>query len=166
MAETQKGKNVAEKVENLLKGTVEELGYELWDVEYKKEGADYNLILTIDREGVELTLDDCVKVTDAVNPILDEEDPIPTSYCLEVSSAGLERELKRDSHLKKYLNEEVEVRLFAPFEKVGKIFNGTLLAFEGENYSFKVMEEEFEIPKNKVASIKNAVDYAKIFKNN
>ena len=162
MASTKNRGNIAEKVEALLKDTVEGLGYILWDVEYKKEGADYNLILTIDKDGVELTLDDCVAVTDAVNPILDEADPIPDSYCLEVSSAGLERDLKRPEHLKKYLGEDVEVKLFAPIEGLGKLFVAALTDFDDESYTFG----EMKVEKSRVANIKTSVDYADIFKNN
>ena len=165
MKTEQKTKNVAEKAEALLKETVENLGYILWDVEFKKEGADYNLILTIDADR-ELTLDDCVAVTDAVNPILDDADPISESYCLEVSSAGLERELRRDEHFKKYLGQEVEVKLFAPVEPLGKTFAASLSGFDGETLSFNKDGEDFTLERKAVASIKNAVDYASIFKNN
>ncbi len=162
LANTKSKGNIAEKVDALLRGTVEELGYILWDVEYKKEGSDYNLILTIDKEGEEVTMDDCVKVTDAVNPILDDADPIPDSYCLEVSSAGLERELKKPEHLTKYLNTQVEVKLFAPIEGLPKLFVETLVSFNDSEYTFG----EVTVPKDKVASIKTVVDYADIFKNN
>lgn len=162
MANTKNKGNIAEKVDALLRDTVEGLGYLLWDVEYKKEGSDYNLILTIDKEGEELTLDDCVKVTDAVNPILDEEDPIPDSYFLEVSSAGLERDLKKPEHLSKYLGHEVEVKLFAPLDNLGKSFVATLNGFSDEDYTFG----EMKIEKSRVANIKTSVNYADIFKNN
>ena len=164
MANKDKVKNIAEKVELLLRGTVEELGYILWDVEYKKEGSDYNLILTIDKEDVELTLDDCVAVTDAVNPILDEADPIPDSYCLEVSSAGLERDLKKPEHFERYLGTEVEVKLFAPTETLPKLFVGTLKEY-GEAVTFTVNGVDEALDKGKIASVKTVVDYAEIFKN-
>ncbi|MBE6649725.1 MAG: ribosome maturation factor RimP [Ruminococcaceae bacterium] len=164
LAKEQKGKNIAEKADILLRPTVEGLGYILWDVEYKKEGSDYNLILTIDKEGVELTLDDCVAVTDAVNPILDEEDPIPDSYCLEVSSAGLERELKRPEHFEKYKGCEVSVSMFAPMELLPKAFEGTLKDYSDEGIVFTFNGNDVTVEKSKVASIKNIVDYAEIFK--
>ena len=161
MANSKNKGNIAERVDELLRATVEGLGYVLWDVEYKKEGSDYNLILTIDKDG-EVTMEDCISVTDAVNPILDEADPIPDSYCLEVSSAGLERELKKPEHLEKYLGTQVEVKLFAPLENLGKLFCKTLTSFNDSEYTF----EEITVPKDKVASIKTVVDYANIFKNN
>ena len=165
LAKEQKGKNIAEKADMLLRPVVEELGYILWDVEYKKEGSDYNLILTIDKEGVELTLDDCVAVTDAVNPILDEEDPIPDSYCLEVSSAGLERELRRPEHFEKYKGCEVALSLFASTDSLPKAFECTLKDYNDEGISVTFNGEDVTVEKSKVASIKNIVDYAEIFKN-
>ncbi len=158
-------KNISQKVDLLIREKIEELGYVLWDVEYKKEGADYNLTVMIDKEG-EVTLDDCVAVTEAINPILDEADPIEDSYYLEVSSAGLERELKKPEHFKKYLLKEVDVKLFAPLNELGKAFTATLIDFSNEDYTFKINSEDIKIDKAKVASIKNSVDYSDIFKNN
>lgn len=166
MAKDKKVKNIAEKADLLLRPAVEGLGYTLWDVEYKKEGSDYNLVLTIDKEGVELTMDDCVAVTDAVNPILDEADPIPDSYCLEVSSAGLERDLKRPEHFEKYMGAEVEVKLFAPTDTLPKLFVGTLTGYGDDGITFTVNGKDTLVEKAKVASVKTVVNYADIFKNN
>ena len=92
-------KNTAETVRALIEGTVASLGYDLWDVTYEKEGRDYNLVVTIDKaDGV--SIDDCQAVTDAIEPLLDETDPIDGSYCLEVSSAGIFRVLRTDAHLR------------------------------------------------------------------
>ena len=92
-------KNTAETVRALIEGTVASLGYDLWDVTYEKEGRDYNLVVTIDKaDGV--SIDDCQAVTDVIEPLLDETDPIEGSYCLEVSSAGIFRVLRTDAHLR------------------------------------------------------------------
>ena len=92
-------KNTAETVRALIEGTVASLGYDLWDVTYEKEGRDYKLVVTIDKaDGV--SIDDCQAVTDAIEPLLDETDPIEGSYCLEVSSAGIFRVLRTDAHLR------------------------------------------------------------------
>ena len=162
MAKEKSKANISATVDSLVRGVIEKLGYLLWDVEYKKEGSDFNLVITIDKEGEEVTMDDCVKVTDAINPILDDADPIPDSYFLEVSSAGLERDLKKPEHLKKYLGKEVEVKLFAPHEALGKSFVTTLVDFSDTEYIFS----EVTLLKEKVASIKTAINYADIFKNN
>ena len=166
MAKGQNAKNIAEKVELLIRDTVEKMDYILWDVEYKKEGSDYNLIVTLDREGEDLTIDDCVAVTDALNPILDENDPIPDSYCLEVSSAGLERDLRKPFHFEKYLGEPVEVKLFAPLDGVGKNFVAPLISYTENSYTFSIGGEEKTLESTKVALVKTYVDYADIFKNN
>ena len=159
-----KVKNIAEKAELLLAPVVEGLGYVLWDVEYKKEGSEYNLILTVDKEGVELTMDDMVAVTNAVNPVLDEADPIPDSYCLEVSSAGLERDLKKPEHFARYMGSEIEVKLFAKTETLPKLFTGILKEQSEDAITVEVNGVAESIEKAKLASVKNVVDYAEIFK--
>ena len=83
-------KNVAGTVAELIADTVRENGCELWDVEYVKEGADWHLRVTIDREGG-VGIDDCERVHRAIDPLLDEADPIEGSYYLEVSSPGIPR---------------------------------------------------------------------------
>lgn len=114
MEKKPKKKNIAETVRELVKDAVEECGCELWDVEYVKEVTGWNLIIYIDREdGISLT--DCEMVNDAVEPIIDEADPIEGSYTLEISSPGLERELKNHSHVEAFVGAEVEVRLYTAF---------------------------------------------------
>ncbi len=109
------GRGVAERVRTIIQPTADELGYYLWDVEYVKEGADYILRVTIDNdEGI--TIDDCEAMTRAIDPILDEHDPIEDSYLLEVSSPGIERDLCRDEHFDLCVGEKVEVRLYAPVD--------------------------------------------------
>lgn len=118
-------KNIAQTVAELIVQTVGECGCTLWDVEYVKEGADFHLRVTIDKpEGV--TIEDCERVHRAIDPLLDEADPIESFYYLEVSSPGLERELKTEAHLLSSVGESVEVRLFAPRDGA-KVFGGELL---------------------------------------
>ncbi len=125
----QRPKNIAERVRELLFDAVLAEGCYLWDVEYVKEGADRVLRLLIDsNEGV--TLDDCERVSRAVDPLLDEADPIETSYRLEVVSPGVERPLVRPEHFEACLGEEIEVRLYAPPEGLSsKTLRGTLTAY-------------------------------------
>ncbi len=120
--------NTAQKVEQILKKPVEELGFELCDVEFLKEYGDWVLTLFIDRpEGV--SLDDCERVSRAVDPILDETDPIEQAYYLSVSSLGLDRPLKKDADFQRSLGKRVEIKLFAP--KDGKKeFAGKLTEFD------------------------------------
>lgn len=98
-----------QKIYDLVKPVTDELGYFLWDVCYVKEGASWYLRIFIDRdEGI--TIDDCEKVTEPVNAILDETDPIPQSYMLEVGSAGLERELLKEEHFEVCKGDKVRIR--------------------------------------------------------
>ncbi len=111
-------KGIAEKVRTIISPIVDELGFYLWNVEYVKEGADFILRVTIDRLSADegITIEDCEAVSRAIDPVLDEHDPIEDGYLLEVSSPGIERELSRDDHFALFVGEKVEVRLFAPFE--------------------------------------------------
>lgn len=104
-------KPIAETVAELVRPITDELGLELWDVEFKKEGSGYFLRIYIDRdEGV--SINDCEAVSRRIDPILDDADPIEQSYCLEVSSAGLIRELRTTAHLRKFIGHTVEVSFF------------------------------------------------------
>ena len=113
------GRGIADRVREIIQPTADELGYYLWDVEYVKEGADFILRVTIDRfdeSGEGITIDDCETMSRAIDPILDEHDPVPDQYLLEVSSPGIERDLTRDDHFDLCVGEKVEVRLFAPVD--------------------------------------------------
>ncbi len=167
MKEKSNKQNTAETVRSLIEETVNSLGYLLWDVEYKKEGASWNLTVTIDKDG-DVTIDDWVAVNNAVNPILDEKDPIPDSYYLEVSSAGLERELREEKHFIKYMNEEIQIRLFTPFKEgplAGKkTFCAKLLSYEDGAVTVLSGGSEIKLEKEKLAKVCSTVDYEKIFK--
>lgn len=121
---------VAETVRELITPISEELGYLLWDVEYVKEGADMILRVTIDtEEGI--TIEDCERMTRAIDPILDEADPVPDAYLLEVSSPGIERDLTRPEHFDYCAGAEVELRLFAPVDG-SKTWRGILKGLDEE----------------------------------
>ena len=131
MEKKPKKKNIAETVRELVKDAVEECGCELWDVEYVKEPTGWNLIIYIDKdEGISLT--DCEMVNDAVEPIIDEADPIEGSYCLEISSPGLERDLKNHSHIEAFIGEQVSVKLYTAFEG-SKSFVAVIASHDEEN---------------------------------
>ena len=120
-----KNTSVAETVRALAEPVAEELGVWIWDVEFVKEGARRVLRITIDSEdGV--NIEDCEKLHRAIDPILDEADPIEEQYYLEVSSPGLERELKNEDHIYACEGWDVEVRLYAPIDG-SKVFRGVLL---------------------------------------
>ena len=105
-------KPIKETVRCAIEPTVTELGYRIWDVSYSKIGADYHLEITIDSDKG-IGIEDCERVHRAIDPILDECDPIEGFYYLEVSSPGIERELKCDEHITASLGLVVEAKLFA-----------------------------------------------------
>lgn len=104
--------NIEERVESLIKQKIEDLGYQLYDVQYVKEGQSYFLRVFIEKENGSIDLNDCEKVNDGINDLLDKADYIKEQYFLEVSSTGLEKVLRRDDHLKQNIGKEVEVKLF------------------------------------------------------
>ena len=92
-----KGGNTVAAVWDIAAPIAEQLGLDIWDIRFVKEGADWFLRIFIDKDGG-VTIEDCENMSRAMDAPLDEADPIPQSYCLEVSSPGVERELTRDSH--------------------------------------------------------------------
>lgn len=120
--------NAAEKVYGLIKETVETQGVNLWDVRFLKEGASWYLRVFIDKpEGI--SIDDCTNVSHAIDPIIDDADPIDVSYYLEVCSAGIERELTRQSHYEASIGKTVKIKLYKALDGV-KEFTGVLKAAE------------------------------------
>ena len=92
--------NIEEKIENLVKQKIEDLGYELYDVQYVKEGQNYILRIFIEKPNGSIDLNDCEKVNDGINDLLDNANYIKDQYFLEVSSTGVEKILRKDKHLK------------------------------------------------------------------
>lgn len=152
------------KAEELLLPIVTKLGIEIYDVEYVKEGSDYYLRAFIDKpEGV--NINDCETVSRAFSDVLDEADPIPDAYILEVSSPGLGRTLKKDKHLQKSIGEEVEIKLFKPIEKC-KDFSGILESFDAEKLVIREGADEEgkggtlrEFERSNIALVRLALDF-------
>ena len=132
---------VVEKDEKLASKIAEDLGYEIWDVRYLKEGKDWILRIYIDSQNG-ITIEDCEKMSRAIDSPLDKLDPIKNPYCLEVSSPGLERELVKDEHFQKFLGQKVKVRLIRPLENKEKDFNGTLISFKDNNVEIITEDKE------------------------
>lgn len=120
---------IAEKVYDLVKETVEGCGVNLWDVVFVKEGASHYLRIFIDKEEG-ICIDDCTNVSHAIDPIIDEADPIDVSYYLEVCSPGIERELVREEHFKAMIGSTVTLKLFKAIDGK-KEFTGILKGFDG-----------------------------------
>lgn len=148
-------KNIAQRVEELILPVVEGLGYELVDTEFVKEAGMYYLRLIVDSEKG-IGLDECEEITRAVNPILDEKDPIDENYFLEVSSPGIDRVLKRDKEFSKYKNHDVEVKLYKPEESLDlpKHFEAVLLGLDGEEVILNTGGREIRIERKKIAQIR------------
>ncbi len=149
---------VAERVRSMAEPLAQELGLTLWDVQFVKEGADWVLRLFIDRESG-VSIDDCVDMTHAINPVLDKEDPIPQEYLLEVSSPGFERRLTRPEHFQKYLGEPVRVKLIRPLENGVRVLEGVLLsADQNGGFTLQLDEETTASFEKKECSSVNVVE--------
>ena len=143
--------NIADKVTEIIMPTVEELGFDLWDVRFVKEGADWFLRVFIDsQKGI--SIDDCVDVSRAIDPIIDEADPIDKSYCLEVCSPGIERDLIKPEHCNKKLGEKVKVKLYKAIDGQ-KEFVGILKQYNGD-VTIEADNKEIVFAKSDVASVK------------
>ncbi|MGN0706646.1 MAG: ribosome maturation factor RimP [Faecalibacterium sp.] len=126
----QSGGNTAQRVEALVRPVVEGMGLRLWDVVFEKEGPDWYLRVLIDRDGV-MDTDTCAKVSHALDPILDEADPIDQSYYLEVGSPGLGRKLTRPEHYEALRGQKIRVKLIRPNAAGVREFAGILAGREG-----------------------------------
>ena len=146
--------SIENKVQNLIKEKVEAIGYELYDVEYVKEGKDHFLRIYIDSDKG-ISLEDCEKVSNEINEPLDEANIIADQYFLEVSSPGIERILRKDKHLKDNIGKDVEVKLFKKDEEGNKIYTGELKEFNEE----KIKVEEKEILRKDIAQIKTVYNW-------
>jgi ribosome maturation factor RimP len=145
-----KNTGIAPLVESLVTPTVNELGFEVWDVEYVKEGADWYLRITIDSpDGIDLEA--CEKVHRAIEVIIDEADPIEDFYYLEVSSPGIERTLKKKEHYYVCIGESVEVRLFAPDANGKKAYKGVLCGADDNSVAIDVDGETVTLEYSAIA---------------
>jgi len=150
--------NIEEKVEKLLEPIIEKIGYELYDVEYAKEGKNYFLRIFIDNEkGIDLN--DCEKVNNAITEILDKEDYIKEQYFLEVSSPGIERILRKDKHLKQNIGEQVNIKLFKKDENGSKEYIGELKDFDEQNVIISQEEKEIKIERKNISQIKTVYNW-------
>ena len=150
--------SIEEKVTKLVEPIIEKSGYELYDVEYAKEGKNYFLRIFIDSEkGIDLN--DCEKVNDAVNDILDKENYIKEQYFLEISSPGIERVLRKDKHLEKNIGEEVNLKLFKNDENGAKEYLGKLKEFNQNEIVLETEEQEIKIERKNIAQIKTVYNW-------
>ncbi|MEK6454104.1 ribosome maturation factor RimP [Caldifermentibacillus hisashii] len=150
---------VTETVEKIAWPIVHELGLEIVDIEYVKEGKNWYLRLYIDKEnGVDI--EECGMVSEKLSEKLDEIDPIPHNYYLEVSSPGAERPLKKQADFEKAIGKNVHIKTYEPIDGE-KIFEGILQEFDGTNVTIEVRvktkSKVIQIPYNKIAQARLAV---------
>ncbi len=148
---------IEEKVEQLVKDPIEKLGYSLYDVEYVKEGPEYYLRIYIDKESG-IDLNDCEKVSNEINEILDRADYIKEQYYLEVSSPGIERKLRKDKHLEQNISKNVEIKLFKKDNNGKKEYTGKLKAFNQEEIIIET-DKEITIERKNIAQIKTIYEW-------
>ena len=153
--------SIAQKVWDIVLPTADELEYVLWDVEFVKEGADYYLRITIDHpEGI--NIEDCERFHRAIDPVLDETDPIQQAYILEVSSPGIERELKNRDHVMMCLGDTVEIRLYSA-QHGAKVHRGVLAGMtESGNVQIEQNETLLEFDADKIAKLQTVFDFGAI----
>ena len=148
---------IEKKTEELLEPILKERNYELWDVEYVKEGQEMYLRAYIDKEGG-ITINDCVDVTHALSDALDADDFVDDdSYILEVSSPGLGRKLVKDKEFTRSIGRDVDIKFYRPIEGVKEI-SGQLKSFDKETIEIICGEEEKSFKRADIATVKLSLD--------
>ena len=144
-------KSIKETVREAVSPVITELGYDIWDITYSKVGADYHLEITIDSPNG-INIEDCEKVHRAIDPILDEVDPIEGFYYLDVSSPGVERELRTEEHIARSVGEKVRAKLFA--QKDGKrVITGVLSAFSDGKLTISEQDGDVILAPSEISKI-------------
>lgn len=149
--------NIESKVEKLLSNSIENLGYELYDVLYEKEGKDYYLRIIIDKPGG-IDINDCEKTNNEINPILDEADYIKEQYFLEVSSPGVERTLRKEKHFLNQIGNEISVKLFKPINKQKELI-GILKEYNKNEITIETNESTIKIDLKDIALAKTIFNW-------
>lgn len=150
-------KKVEQMIETLVQPIVENLGYELADVEFAKEGTEWVLTLYISKpEGI--TVEDCERVSIAIDTIIDEADPIEQAYFLSVSSLGLDRPLKKDRDFERSIGKEITANLYAPIDKK-KEFTGVLVSFDEDSIAVDISGKQVVLPRKAVSNVKPTIKF-------
>ena len=145
--------NISQKIYDLINPTVQELEYNIWDIKFLKEGPNWYLRIFIERQDNQnICIEDCEKVSRSIDNLLDEADIIEQSYCLEVCSPGIDRELSTDEHLEKYTNHNINIKLIRPENNIKNI-SGELVSFDNLNINILNNSEIKSIPRKNIAHI-------------
>lgn len=151
-------KDIERKTEDLLNPIMEANKYELVDVEYIKEGANFYLRIYIDKEGG-INIVDCELVSRAIDLKLEETDLIQTPFILEVSSPGLDRPLKKEKDLKRSIGKNVEIKLYKAVNKI-KNYEGEFISYTADTITIMLENDELiEINRKEIALIRLAFDF-------
>lgn len=145
------------KIKELLEEEIIKLGYELYDVEYVKEGKDYFLRIYID-SNLGITLEDCEKVSNLISDILDKTNYIKEQYFLEVSSPGIERNLREDKHFESNIGNTIQVKLFKKVDNKKDII-GILEGFDNECLIIKLDNSQIKIERNNISLVKTVYNW-------
>ena len=149
--------NVTALVAEFAAPIVEQAGCSLWDVEYVREGAERFLRIYIDKEGG-IDIDDCEKIHRAIDPILDEKDPIAESYHFEVCSAGIERTLKKPGDFEAFIGSAILVKLYRPRNGLKEI-PCVLKGYEDGKITVEAGKETITFEKSEVALVRLRVEF-------
>ena len=152
-----KFERLLEEVRQVVEPILQSQGYELVDLEYRRESQGWVLRMYIDREGG-VTVEDCAGVSGEAGAVLEVKDLIPNPYVLEVSSPGLTRRLKKPEDFNKYRNRLAKIRLYEPLEG-RKNFKGTLLGLEGERVRMQVEGRVYELPLQGIAKANLDIEF-------
>mgnify|MGYP006337579391 FL=1 len=151
--------SIEERVESLIKEKIEKIGYELYDVEYSKEGKNYFLRIFIDsKNGIDL--DDCEKVNNEIMEDLDNANYIKEQYFLEVSSPGIERILRKEKHLEQNIGNEIAIKLFKKEKKKKKEYQGILKKYTEQDIIIEDNEnKQKQINRKNISQIKTVYNW-------
>lgn len=149
---------VTELVAKLAEPVVKEKGCALWDVEYVREGSEYFLRIYLDKPEGSVDINDCEAVSRAMDPILDEADPIEGSYHFEVCSAGLERTLKRPADFERFLGSAITVKLYRPRNGLKEI-PCVLQGYDNGRVTVQAGKETITFEKSEVALVRLRVEF-------
>lgn len=143
---------IEDRVFSLINESVQSLNLSIYDIEYVKEGSSWYLRIFIDKDGM-VDINDCENVSRLIDPMLDEADIIKSAYCLEVSSPGIERVLRKPEHFEKYKGNEVEVSLFKPYNNQ-KVLKGVLLNGDDKKLTISIDDEEITLNMKDISKVK------------
>jgi len=148
---------IVTSLEELIKPGLDDMGIELVDIQYVKEGGHWFLRIFIDQPGG-IGLEDCQRVSGYVDPLLDEHDPVPHAYTLEVSSPGIERPLKKLADYERFAGRQISLNTFVPVEGRRK-FKGVLMGASNQSVTLEAEGNNIVIPMEQVASARLIAEF-------